>query len=281
MKKFFTYLGMISLFLFSLIISEKTTTVVKNVDEIMTEIKSNQEKLNVNYIDAYIKENTIIPGLYGKKINIEKSYEKMKKIGIYNEKYIVYDEIKPEKSIEKEYDKYIVSGNPTKNTISLIFLVKENDKIDNIIRILDENNVEATFFIDGLWLEENQESIKELIDKGHTIGNSSYNFDYNNTGFIWINNILKKIGKQKQNYCYKPKDISVCALQKNYAIKPNIEVEENPLTEIKKQIKPGSLIALSINEKTNNELELVINYLNSRGYKIKNLAKHLSEKNNN
>lgn len=284
MKKFFSYLGMLSLICFSFIISEKTALVVKDVDEIMTEIKEKEKKYKEESTNAIISDDTIIPGLYGKTINIAKSYEKMKKIGIFNENYIIYDEIKPEISIAKQYDKYIISGNNKKNMISLIFIVRDNDNIDQIIKVLTSNDVKATFFIDGYWLEKNNELTISLIRNGHTIGNLSYNLNYEDTGFIWMNNILKKIGKQKQNYCYatnKIENLNACALQKNYTIKPNIEVKENPLTEIKQQINAGSLITLSVNEKTNNELELVINYIKSKGYKLENINKHLSEKNNN
>lgn len=100
-----------------------------------------------------------------------------------------------------------------------------------------------------------------------------------------MNNIIKKIGKQKVNYCYSEKDneknLTACTLQKNYTIRPNIITTNTPLTEIKKNIKSGSLIALPINTKTNEELQLIINYIKTRGYKIENLQEHLSEKKQN
>lgn len=283
MKKFLSLFGMLSLICLSFIISEKTAYVVKDVDEIMTEIKEKQEIYKQEPIEAKIENNTIIPGLNGKKVDVEKSYKEMKKIGTFNEKYIVYEEIKPTISSKKEYEKYIISGNSKKNTVSLIFIVNKNDKIDSIINILNEKNIKATFFIDGYWLEDNNELTLELISNNHTIGNLGYNLNYQDTGFIWVNNILKKIGKQKVNYCYANdniEDLKACALQKNYTIRPDIIIKENPLSEIKTQIKAGSLIALPVNEKMNQELELIINYIKSKGYNIENLQNHLSEKNN-
>lgn len=283
MKKIFSVFGMISLICLSFIISEKTAYVVKDIDEIMIEIKQNQEKYKQEPTNAKIINNTIIPGLNGKKIDIEKSYKEMKKIGTFNEKYIIYNEVKPTISSKREYEKYIISGNSKKNTVSLIFLVNENDKIDNIIKILNQKKIKATFFVDGYWLEENNELTLELIRNNHTVGNLGYKLNYQDAGFIWMNNILKKLGKQKTNYCYANdniEDLKACSLQKNYTIKPNIIVKENPLTEIKAQIQAGSLIALPVNEKTNQELELIINYINSKGYNLENIQKHLSEKNN-
>ena len=124
-----------------------------------------------------------------------------------------------------------------------------------------------------------------LIGNGHTIGILNNNQDKGNKEFIWMNKILKEIGKQKNNYCYTEEEneklIEECKKARNYTIKPNIIIKQRPLQEIKQQIRNGSLIAMKINSKTNNELELVINYIKSKGYSIVNITENISEKNNN
>lgn len=284
MKKIFSYLGAISLILISFMISEHTASVMKENDEIMTKINEKYEQYNKEPLDATIDGNTIIPGINGKTVNIEESYKEMKKLGAYNPNYYVYDEIKPDISITKTYDKYIISGNKEKNMISLVFLVHDNDDITNIINITEKQNVKVTFFIDSEWMQKNNDLTIALINNNYTIGNLSINLDYENTEFIWMNNILKRIGKQKTNYCYaeieNEANLKACKNQKNYTIKPNIIIKKYPLQEIKQQIKSGSIIALSVNEKTNNELELIINYIKSKGFILTNLSENLSEKNN-
>lgn len=276
MKKILSFIGMISLITSSFIICEKTAIVVKETDNLMIEIKEKKKNYEKDPINAQINNNEIIPGLNGRKVNVEKSYDNMKKIGSFNENYIIYDDVKPEISYKKNYDKYIVKGNDKKNMISLIFIVKENNNIDNILNILENNNIKTTFFIDETGFKNNNELVLSLINKGHTIGCLSN--DYNNSKYI--NNILKKLGKQHQNYCYKTEnidDLKTCSLQKNYTIKPNIVIKNNPLTEIKKNISSGSLIELEINDKTNNELDLIIKYIKSKGYKLENLQNHINE----
>lgn len=285
MKKFLSYLGALSLIMISFIISEQTVIVVKETDEIMTKIKEENQKYDQPSIDAKIENNTITPGLNGKKINIKKSYDQMKKIGIFNPKYYIYDDIIPEISIKNRYDKYIISGNKNKNMISLIFIIHENDNINNIISIVEKQNIKVTFFIDNEWLEKNNQLTLALIGNGHTIGILNNNQDKGNKEFIWMNKILKEIGKQKNNYCYTEEEneklIEECKKARNYTIKPNIIIKQRPLQEIKQQIRNGSLIAMKINSKTNNELELVINYIKSKGYSIVNITENISEKNNN
>ena len=285
MKKMFRFIGAATIISLSIIISEKTTTVVKNIDTLMNTIKQKQEEYMTPPINATIKNNTIIPGINGKKIDIQQTYNEMKKIGNFNDKYIKYQQIQPEITIENNYDKYIISGNKQNNSISIIFLLYKDTNIEKLRQILKKTNTKATFFIDAEWLEKNNEQIKELASQGHTIGNLGYNNNYQNIEYIWIDTKIKKETKQTHFYCYNKKEneenLNNCVQQKNYTIRPNITIKTNPLKEIKKQISPGSIIELPINDKTNNELELIINYIKSKGYTIKNIEEHLSEKNNN
>ncbi|MGG5462531.1 polysaccharide deacetylase family sporulation protein PdaB [Clostridium sp. B9] len=63
--------------------------------------------------------------------------------------------------------------------ISLTFDVNwaENDYLYDILDLLDENNVKATFFIMGKWViypEGNDKKLLEIYNRGHEIGNHSY-----------------------------------------------------------------------------------------------------------
>lgn len=48
-----------------------------------------------------------------------------------------------------------------------------NDDTDDLIRILGEYNVPATFFVVGAWVDKYPESVKALSDAGHQIQNHS------------------------------------------------------------------------------------------------------------
>ena len=285
MKKIFSFIGAATIISLSIIISEKTTAVVKNIDNLMTEIQQQEQEYMTPPINATIKDNTITPGINGKKIDIQQTYNEMKKIGEFNKKYIKYEQTQPEITIENNYDKYIVSGNKQKNSVSIVFLLYNDENIEKIKQILKKNNTQATFFIDSVWLEKNNNQLKELTNLGHTIGNLTPNIDYQDMEFIMINNIIKQETTQTHYYCYSKtqneQTLNKCRQYRHYTIIPNIIIKTNPLKEIKKQITPGAIIELPINDKTYNELELIIKYINSKGYTIKNLEEHLSEKNNN
>lgn len=49
----------------------------------------------------------------------------------------------------------------------------DNEDIPELIKILDENAVKATFFVSGSWCKKYPESVKALYDAGHEIGSHS------------------------------------------------------------------------------------------------------------
>lgn len=281
MKKLFQALGMMSLICLSFIYTEKTVNVVKEVDDIMIEIKRENTKYKQEPVDAVIKDNTITPGLNGKTINENKSYANMKRVGSYNPNLLEYQIILPDASIQGTYDKYVIGGNPKKNIVSLMFIVKSSDNIDNILSILKNKAVKGNFFIDSNWLEENNNKVNEIIKIGHNVGNLGNNMDYGHSDFVWIDTIIKKVGKQKIGYCYNEKSneeaLKICSMHKNYTIRPSIIIVSYPSIEIKESIKSGSIIALPINGVVEQELSTIINFIQSKGYKIDTLNNLLSE----
>lgn len=281
MKKFFQCIGMISLVFFSFFFTEKTVNVVKESDDLMIQIRKASEHHLVKSIDAKIQDDTIIPGMYGKIVDEEKSYEKMKRVGTYQKNLLVYKNVAPTISLDKKFDKYIISGNPKKKMVSLLFLVDRNSEVEKIENIIEQKQIRASFFVDGDWFEQNNHKILEWVAKDHTIGNLSYHMDYTNSSFIWMDTIIKKTGNQKVSFCYneKPneKALQMCAMNKNYTIRPTLIIDQYPFTEVKEKLTSGSIIAFPINDMIIRELPVIIEYIRGKGYKIENLYHHLEE----
>lgn len=281
MKKFFETIGVISLIAFTFFYTEKTVNVVRELDNIMIEIKKVAPNYYKEAINAKINGDTIIPGINGRKVNEDKSYFSMKKYGAFNSNLLEYIDINPKVTIKNNFNKYVVGANAIKKTTSLIFLVEENDDIIPIINILTKNNIKASFFIDGLWMEENNDLLIDTMKDGHDIGNLSYNKDYSNSAYLWMDTIIKKIGNQQNSYCYvetKLKEVlETCSIYHNYTILPSIIVKNNPALEVKMKLSSGSIISIPINDTSVNELQTIINIIKSRGLDIVKLSEHLSE----
>lgn len=275
LKKIFETIGFISLVCFSFFYTNEITSVIKNNDDLLKQINEVANEYEDKSIDAIIIDDSIIPGVSGSNINIDKSYDKMKKMDKFNSNLIVYENIKPKVSVLNKYDKYIISGNEKKNEVSLVLL--DNNDITKVLKILDKYDVKANFFVDLNWINNNDEVVKKLINNNHIVGSiNSSNNDIN-----YINTIISKINKQKYTFCYNEEKnnefLNICKLNTSYTIIPSIEAFENPLINIKSNIKNGSIIALKINDKTINELPLIIEYIKSKGYSIITLSKIIEE----
>ena len=79
MKKTSQVIISISLILISFFYTNKMIDILKNNDPIMKTIKSKEESFKIDAVDAKIENSTITPGLNGSKINLNDSYDKMKK----------------------------------------------------------------------------------------------------------------------------------------------------------------------------------------------------------
>ena len=93
MKNIIKLIGLICLVCFSFFYTEKVIDVVNEQDEIMIKLNEVKDKYGYKQIEAIIEEDTIIPGIIGKEIDIDKSYQEMKQVGIYKEMLIEYKDI--------------------------------------------------------------------------------------------------------------------------------------------------------------------------------------------
>ena len=281
MKSIIQYIGIIILILFSFFYTEKAVSTIKKQDPLMEEIEILKSEYDIKAVNASIDENKIIPGITGCEVDIDKSYYSLKRLGKFNSGLLSYKIIKPNISIENNYDKYITSGNKTKNTVTLIFKVKSGTKIDNVVNILNKKSIKASFFIEGKFIEENIGLVQNLIENNHEILNYGYDNGYDKDLLIWNNNLIEMLNYNNPKFCYLEKEdintLNLCSENKMKSVIPNLIIKTNPLMEVKKNVSKGSLISFDINDSVNNELNLIVNYLQSKGYKIDILSKHVEE----
>lgn len=281
MKKFFQLTGFITIMCLSFFYTEKAVEVVKEYDIEYKKILEIENKYYKEPINASINENTIIPGISGIKVNRDLSYSKMKRYGEFNEYLLVLDYIKPEISIENNKDKYVISGNKNKNNVSIILIINKDVDINYILNILDEKKINLDFFVDGMWAEENTNKLEYIKSKNHNIGNLSYNMDYTNSSFIWLDSIIKKVTKNNIGYCYCETEdentIKTCSKNNNYTIRPSIILKNNLLNNIKEKLEKGSIISIYLTKNNINEVLAIINYIQSKGYAITTLNELVGE----
>lgn len=281
MKKIYQVVGVLLLGLFSFFYTEKVIDFIRESDPIMKSIKKSESEYKIDPVDATINDNTMIPGVSGKSIDYDSSYKKMKKYGAYNESLTVFKEEEPTISIDDYYDKYISQGSGINNDVSLVFEVKLNDNITNILNILIENNTSATFFVDGLWLENNRDLATTMAEEGYEIEILNYDNKYDELYFSSSLNLVKTITNINPKYCFARYDskevLQLCSKLNLHTIIPTIITGNYPYSDVRKKLSKGSIIGFSINSSTEIELPTIINYIKQKGYAINTLDSLLSE----
>ena len=284
MKKMYQISIVLLLSLTSFFYTEKVIDFIREKDPIMKNIKEYDKKNKIDAVNAVIDKNKITPGVSGKKVDYDKSFQKMKKYGTYNESLTVFEEVAPTISIDDYYDKYISEGSGINNDVSLVFEVKNGDNINNIINILKENNTIATFFVDGLWLENNQTLVSEMASLGHEIEILNYDNKYQELYFSSSLNLLNSITNLKPKYCYARYDnkevLELCEKLELHTIIPTIMTGNYPYNDVVKKVHKGSIIGFSVTSSVEIELSTIINYLKQKGYTIDTLDILLSEASN-
>ncbi|MBR2678170.1 MAG: hypothetical protein IKE63_02015 [Bacilli bacterium] len=248
---------------------------LKEKDPLMIEIKNKKSKYKTKAINAEIIGNSIISGVYGKDIDYNKTYHKMKVYGTYNESLTCFKEVKPTISIEDNYDKYLIGSANSNRKIALIFT---GNNLDKVIPILEREQIQGTFFID-----ENNITNSKLLKSNHEFELLSYHNTYDESLFKTAVDYIENTTKNKCNYCYTVSDndklLNLCKKLKLHTVKPTIEINNNLLHRVKNNLDKGNIISIKVNNYTLKELNTTIKYLKNKGYSFVTLDNLLIEKN--
>ena len=97
----------------------------------------------------------------------------------------------------------IYRGNEEKNNVSLMFNVYENTEIvKNIVSVLKDNGVSATFFVGGCWADDNEETLKIIRDNKNEIGNHGYfHKDHKKLDYLGNKNEIENTSKIVKELC--------------------------------------------------------------------------------
>ena len=211
--------------IFSFYLSDKITKLAINKNPIMKTIQEKSDTLTVKSTNAIINENTIIPGINGKKIDEEASFFKMKDFGTFNETYLTYENIKPNISLEDNKDKIIIQGNKKIRQVSII--------VDDEKTLLDKfKNINITV----------------LAKLNTSFDNYQYiNSEKEESFFYDLDSILKKNNLNKKICVLEHSNIEICKNKNYYLVKPNIIVNNKDIIENKNNIYNGSIIYINKN----------------------------------
>ena len=265
-------IGLFCLICITFFYTEKVINVTMNQDEIMVKIKEYAKNNNYPPTNATIYEDTIIPGNIGKQVNEEASYKAIKKLNYFEPSLIVYQDIYPEISIYNNYQKYIIKGNTKNKNISLIYIINNNNTIDNVLDTINKYKIQINFFIDSSFLNNNISIIDKIKDNEiYSYGNLG---TYTKDNLIIGNNIINNKANNNANFClFTSKDhlsLDNCANSKMLSIIVN---KDDSYNNLKSALYNGRIFLIT----NTKELANVIEYILSKGYHIVPLSELITE----
>lgn len=224
----------------------------------MQEILEKQDDYLIEPVNAIISDNTIVPGINGKEVDVDKTFNNMVELGYFNDLYLVYNESAPLLSLNDNVDKVIIKGNQKKNMISLIV-----DHNQEVYKYLSENKIKFTnlaFSYDDINKNE-----KYINGEGYA------------DSFSDLNSILKKKKVNDKICLINYSNLELCKKYNYYLVNYSIKMDNDILGNINK-LSAGDIIFVT-SKTTLKQIKLLLNEAKRLDLKIDYLSVLISEKN--
>ena len=258
MRKYYQYLGLALIMVFSFYYTEKIALIVLNKNPLMQEI--NQEKVNYEeaFVNASIEGDYIIPGINGLLVNARESFYNMQELEVFNQYYLVYEQVKPEISLEDNKDKIINKGNAKLKQMSLIL-----EDTSSISEYLEENQYKADLLVD--YASYQKGSYFEVINNDVE-------------GFETLENSLN-LNKENKYLCLvNQQNRELCLKKKHYLIEPTLTLNSTNYIDVKNKLESGSIILIDGDAKLS-DIKLLLKEIKFKNYQIVYLSELISEEN--
>ncbi len=266
MKKYFEYIGLLALTLFSFYYTDKVTRIMNDKDPIMISIKEYKDNSKETCKEGYYTNDGVVLGVNGKIVSVNESYSNMVGKG-YDESLMVFEEIKCSVNANNTLDNYIIKGNEVKNSVSLFIEVKDLSLLEKIIYIANRNDTKLNILTNGKTLEKSKEYFKNLYIEGYDI---IYNGNDAEDLKLYIKTI-KSFDKNNRLLCMSYNNIDnkeICSKEKINTLKTNYVYDKNLLNNTIKSFEKGGFYIYKENNVLLKELSSLINYINGKNLNI-------------
>ena len=260
MKRFFEYIGLSLIILFSFYYTERVALLVRNNNPLMQNIRNVAPNTGVEPVNARIIDDTIIPGINGEVVNINKSYRRMRSFGVFNEYYLVFDVLSPEISLKANKEKIIVSGNRAKRAVSLV--IDNNQDIKNF---LIANNIDATMI--------------SYLNSYELLELEQINGEHDRNKFKNMESILNRNGKNVNICLIKNSNKDICLRNRKYLVKESLTLNGSNLALIRSNVESGSIILVTSSARVE-DINILIRQIRYQGLRIIPLSQLISEEKN-
>jgi len=269
MKKTFEYVGLFVLVAFSFYYTERVVQMVNFNDPLMEEISEYAKTVNKSCVEGYVAEDGIVLGVNGLLVDEDKSYKNMKGFG-FSEDLVVFKEDVCSINNEEFNDKYIIKGNESSNSVSIIVLVNDGSLLESFVSIAKINDVKLTFAVSGSVVETYKTFFEKYILDGHTLVYSG-NDETDLKKFL---SIIKDLNKKQTLYCLNANNYDIreiCKKEKINTIKSEYIYYKNILVNTKQTLQKGNIYIYKENKNVYEEFSTTIKHIKGKGIKIKTI----------
>lgn len=240
-----------------------------------------------------------MPGYNGLKVDVEASYQKMKSTKQFDDRKLVFKQIAPNVHLNDLPPAPIFRGHPDKPMVSFIINVAwGNEFLPGMLETLKENNVQATFFLEGRWVKENPTMAKLIADGGHELGNHSYSHpDMKKLDtarakeeIIKTNEVIEAITEKKVVWfappsgSYKNETVNIASSLGLKTVMWTVDTidwqKPSPSVLIQRvttKVHPGAIILMHPTDPTEKALGTLIKELKNRNLRIGTITKLMDE----
>ncbi|MEH7110936.1 polysaccharide deacetylase family protein [Neobacillus niacini] len=240
-----------------------------------------------------------IPGYNGVMIDIEASYKNMKKDGIFDEKKLVYKQIKPAIHLKDLPPSPIYRGHPEKPMVSFIINVAwGNEYLPEILATLKRHQVSASFFLEGNWVKNNPDLAKMIVSAGHEVGNHSYSHpnmqrlsaSQTREQMVRTNEVIEAATGKKSEWfappsgSYRDETVKIAAELKMKTVMWTVDTidwqkpsPDQLINRVISKIDNGSMVLMHPTEPTAKSLDRLISLIKEKGLRISTVSDLMSE----
>ena len=191
----------------------------------------------------------------------------------------------------------IYNGNRQFSNVSLMINVYENaEVVKQMVSVLNENEVTATFFVGGCWADDNLETLKLIVNSGHELGNHGYfhkdhknlNESQNRREILDNNNVIRALTGVNMTLFAPPSgSYSKTTLKVAYNLgyktimwsKDTIDWRDSDKSLILKRatsnLENGDLILMHPKQHTLDALPQIISKIKEQGFSIVSVSKNV------
>jgi probable sporulation protein (polysaccharide deacetylase family) len=262
-------------------------------------IRTEAQKRKINAIDAKVDRVwQAIPGYNGLEVDIAKTMEINKHSNLDQPIRFVFKEIKPKVDLNQLGAYPIYKGNPHKPMVSLLINVAWGDEfIPAMLKVLNNENVHATFFFDGSWLFKHLDTAEQIGKAGHELSNHAYS--HKNMSELSRDKAISEIVKTQQlletklgvkNTLFAPpsgdfdeETVQIAHLLHLKTILWSIDtldwMKPSPNTiiqKVTKRLEPGAMILMHPTAASSLALESIIKEVKRRGFVVGTVSELIS-----